>query len=224
MTGIIAAMDSELEAILKLMKDYTQKEVAGVRFYEGTLGDMPVVMCKCGVGKVMAACTATILCMSYPVDTLINVGVAGGLLDEQNVMDLVIADCAIQADFDTSPLDGPQGIGLVYKTSPRLVKEFSQAANQLQIPYTIGAIATQDLFMSRKEDYEKLNANFENCACSEMEGGAIAAVAKQFGIECMILRSLSDVVTHHDNSMEFAEFACAASEQVARLLSVWQQK
>ena len=164
---------------------------------------------------------ATILCMKEDLDALINVGVAGGLLPQQNVMDMVISDEVIQADYDTSPIDGKEGIGLCFQPDPALVKKAVHIAEKLQIPYSMGAVATQDIFMSDPADFDKLMARFPQAACSEMEGGAVAQVATSFQVPFLMLRSLSDVVCHEENPMEFQTFCKKASERASQFLENW---
>ena len=61
-------------------------------------------------------------------------------------------------------------------------------------------------------------AKFPDSACSEMEGGAIGHIASVFNVPVLIVRSLSDVVDHHDNPMEFETYAKIASTQAASLI------
>lgn len=218
MIGIIAAMDIEVDAIKAVSTITATKTVAGCQMYLGTLGDKEIVIGKSGVGKSYAAMATTILCMSYPIDKIINVGTAGGLKEDENVLDIVISDQVVQADYDTSPIDGPEGIGLVYPVDPEMVKASIQASQENHIPYHVGTIASQDLFMSREEDYQKLLKHFPASICSEMEAGAVAQVCTKFEIPFVILRGLSDVVHHSGNEMEFSEYASKASQQSAKMI------
>lgn len=224
MIGIIAAMDIEVEAIKKIATITSTKTIAGCEMQEGTLNGHDIVIGKSGVGKSHAAMAATILCMSYPIETIINVGTAGGLLQEENVLDIVISNQVVQADFDTTPIDGDEGLGLVYPVKENMVALCKEAAEEIQIPYHIGTIASQDLFMSREEDYAKLIKNFPTSACSEMEAGAIAQVCCDFDISYVIVRALSDVVHHSGNEMEFSEYAAKASDQTAKLINAFIQR
>ena len=112
MIGIVAAMDAEILEFEKRMDsvDHT-KTIAGCTLIYGKWQGKDVVLCKSGVGKAMAAMSCTILCMQENVDSIINVGTAGGLTQDEQVLDIVISDKVVQADYDTSPLDGPSGIG-----------------------------------------------------------------------------------------------------------------
>ena len=146
------------------------------------------------------------------------VGVAGGLKEDQNVLDIVISDKIVQADYDTSPIDGDDGIGLVFEADEKLKETCIEAAKKAKITYHVGTIASQDIFMARKEDYDRLMTKFADSACSEMEGGAIGQIAHVFNVPVLIVRSLSDVVDHHDNPMEFTTYAQIASKQAATLI------
>lgn len=204
MIGIVAAMDAEIHEFEKRMDlvDHT-KTIAGCTLTYGKWQGKDVVLCKSGVGKAYAAMSCTILCMQGNIDSIINVGTAGGLTQDEQVLDIVISDKVVQADYDTSPLDGPSGVGLVYNSHEKLSQSCIEAANAMQIRYHVGTIASQDLFMSRDEDFEKLMNNFPDSICSEMEAGAIGAVATQFNIPFVIVRSLSDVVHHNENQWNF---------------------
>ena len=222
MIGIVAAMDAEIHEFEKRMDlvDHT-KTIAGCTLTYGKWQGKDVVLCKSGVGKAYAAMSCTILCMQGNIDSIINVGTAGGLTQDEQVLDIVISDKVVQADYDTSPLDGSSGVGLVYNSHEKLSQSCIEAAKAMQIRYHVGTIASQDLFMSRDEDFEKLMNNFPDSICSEMEAGAIGAVATQFNIPFVIVRSLSDVVHHNENPMEFSTYVSKASVQSAKLIENW---
>ena len=217
MIGIVAAMDAEIHEFEKRMDlvDHT-KTIAGCTLTYGKWQGKDVVLCKSGVGKAYAAMSCTILCMQGNIDSIINVGTAGGLTQDEQVLDVVISDKVVQADYDTSPLDGPSGVGLVYNSHEKLSQSCIEAAKSMQIRYHVGTIASQDLFMSRDEDFEKLMNNFADSICSEMEAGAIGAVATKFNIPFVIVRCLSDVVHHNENP-----YVSKASAQSAKLIENW---
>ena len=120
MIGILAAMDTEVEAIKNIMEIKKEELYQGMNFTYGTIENKEVVLCKCGVGKCLASMSATLLCTKEKLSALINVGVAGGLKENQNVLDIVISDKIVQADYDTSPIDGNDGIGLVFEADEKL--------------------------------------------------------------------------------------------------------
>ena len=145
MIGIVAAMDAEIHEFEKRMDivDHT-KTIAGCTLTYGKWQGKDVVLCKSGVGKAYAAMSCTILCMQGNIDSIINVGTAGGLTQDEQVLDIVISDKVVQADYDTSPLDGPSGVGLVYNSHEKLSQSCIEAAKAMQIRYHVGTIASQD--------------------------------------------------------------------------------
>lgn len=224
MIGLIAATPQEMSAISGRMQKVSTRTLAHVEFRHGRLGKQDIVVALSGVGKVAAAIAATLMCQLYQPSCLISIGVAGGLKQEQEVGDLVISDTIIQADFDTTQFDGPEGLGMSFQANPELIQKAKNAAQKTQLNWMVGTIATQDLFMAAQEDYERLLHNFPNVACSEMEGGAVAQTAKAFSIPCLVLRTLSDVAVHENNSMEYAQFALESAQKAAAFLEVFCQE
>lgn len=221
MTGVIAAMPQELDAVLAHMAVEEEKEVGKVRFYKGKLEGQEIVIALAGVGEMSAAMAAGLLCALYHPDVLINVGVAGGLHAQQHPGDLVIGSEVVQADFDTSPIDGDKGVGQRFEADPQLVSEMEAVAKELEIPARTGLIATQDIFMARDVDYFALMEKFPQSLASEMEGAAVAFAASRFEVPFVVLRTLSDVVHHEDNPMEFENFARKSADRAAMLLKNW---
>ena len=216
MIGILVATDIELAAIQDTMDIQNTKEIAGRSFFYGTIQEQEVVLAQTGVGKTHAAMTTTILCLQEKVDLLINTGTAGGLKENQQVLDVVIGKKVIQADFDTSPIDGKDGYGLHYNLDSKALEKAEVVAKEIGLQVHVGTIATQDKFMSRPEDFQTLLELFPEVICCEMEAGAVGQVAHDFGVDTILIRCLSDVVVHEDNSMEYLEYAQIASKQVAR--------
>ena len=52
MIGIIAAMEKEVTHLLELMKEYKEKKIYHITFYQGTIGKTEIVICVSGIGKV----------------------------------------------------------------------------------------------------------------------------------------------------------------------------
>ena len=100
MIGIITALNQELEAFLDLCEDIALQEVKGIKFYQATLKQQPVVVVRSGVGKVYAALVTTALIENYPIKFLINVGSAGGLKENLIIGDVIIGHQVAEADFD----------------------------------------------------------------------------------------------------------------------------
>ena len=91
MIAIIGAMKVEIDALLDRMSEVQACPVQKISFYTGKLAGEPVVVTQSGVGKTLAAMSTTLLLEHFDVDGVINIGTAGGLLENQEVLDVVIS-------------------------------------------------------------------------------------------------------------------------------------
>lgn len=213
MIAVIAAMDSEVSAIVSKM-NAEAKKIHGIEFYEGTLENKDVVVMKSGVGKGNAAMSTTILLEHYPVEQIVNIGTAGGLKENENILDAVLSERVVQHDFDTSPIDGEAGIGLYYDADPKLLAICEAALKDLDVTVHKGLVASGDQFIAG-EATKNLCDKFPDAMCAEMEAGAIAQVSTHYQVPFVILRSLSDVACKPDSHMDFQEYVKHASERSA---------
>lgn len=224
MIAIICAIEQEVKAITKVMQETTKKSIMHMDVYEGKIADHLCVMALAGVGKVNAAMSATLLIDHYDVDTLINVGVAGGLKSDQETSDIVISKRVIQHDFDTSFIDGEEGMGLTYECDADLITKCSQILEANHVRYFIGDTASGDSFVGQNDYLKRIQKLFPDCISTEMEAGAISQVCANADIPCLIIRSLSDIAVKENNHLDFLEFAQEASHQAAWLAQALIEK
>ena len=104
MLGIIGAMDTEVAKLKELMTDVEIIEAASMQFYKGKLNGAEAVVVRAGVGKVNAACCTQTLIDRFPVDCVINTGIAGSLRAEIDIGDVVLATDAVEHDMDVAAL------------------------------------------------------------------------------------------------------------------------
>ena len=95
MLGIIGAMDKEVNALRDEMRDVTEKQIGFTRYYQGTLWGVPVCLARCGIGKVHAALCALGMIMTWDVEAVLNIGVAGALRPSLGIGDVVIGTSAV---------------------------------------------------------------------------------------------------------------------------------
>ena len=100
MLAVIGAMAEEV-ALMKadLVVGRTERH-AGVDVIHGYYQGIELVLAQCGIGKVNAAICAQMLIDRYEPRALIFSGVAGGLLPNMRVGDIVIASHVVQYDMD----------------------------------------------------------------------------------------------------------------------------
>ena len=75
--GILCAGDEELAPFLSVIKSCRVTEKAMLKFYEGQIDGVEVVVLFSGVCKVNAAIASQILIDTFGVESIINSGTAG---------------------------------------------------------------------------------------------------------------------------------------------------
>lgn len=208
--GIIGAMNEELDILLKDMELENKQSKANMTFHQGKLWGKDVVAVVCGIGKVNAAVCSQILISEYKVNSIINVGVAGGIKKNIYPGDVVIADSLVEYDMDTSVFGDP--IGQVprldtfdFKCDTKLVKLAQEACKKnSDINSFTGRIVTGDQFVADINKVKWLENQFDAYAC-EMEGGSIGHVSYLNSIPFVVIRSISDNANNGAH-MDFAEF------------------
>lgn len=219
MIALIAAMEIERDAIVTYMENVERKEISKISFVTGTIKGKETVVVLSGVGKVQAAIATTILLQNFTVDAIINIGTAGGLLETQNVLDVVLSDRVVQHDFDTSPIDGEDGIGKYFNADERLIHVCKEVFDSMDLSYHCGMVASGDVFINNDEQLARLYKYFPASNCAEMEAGAIAEVCSFFNVPFVVIRSLSDVAHKEASEMDFLTYAEKASRRSALFCS-----
>lgn len=230
MIGIIAALEGEVTAIKKQMTDSTQQNYAGLVFYSGFLKEAPVVVVRCGVGKVNAAMCTQILVDKYPVHAIINIGVAGGVAKNIRIGDVVISSDSVQYDMDASAFGHPRGEipnmdQTFFPADTKLIALAEKIAEEMGFAVRIGRIMTADLGVNSPELKEELCTAFDG-ACVEMEGAAIAQVACLNQIPHLIVRAISDNADGdlmEDYGQNFKRAVTNATAMVVEMVSVMAQ-
>lgn len=222
-TGIIVAMQEELDEILKIMSDIELKKIYEIEFIKGNINKKNIIAVKSGVGKVNAARVTQILIDRFNVKNIINLGSAGALNPELDIGDIVIAKDLIQHDFDITAFDHPKGyitdVGDYIKSDLNLITKFKETANSIdnkKYKIVLGTIASGDVFCTETKMKEKIYSKF-NAQCVEMEGAAIAQVCYLDKIPFIVIRSISDT-PNGKNAMVFDEFVKLASKRCADIL------
>ncbi|WP_332697600.1 5'-methylthioadenosine/adenosylhomocysteine nucleosidase [Halalkalibacter lacteus] len=222
--GIIGAMNEEIERMKTEMTVLKTHIYATVTFYEGTMHEKDMILCKCGVGKVNAALTTQILIDKFATTHILFTGVAGAIDESLDVGDLVVSTSAMQHDIDVTALGFKKGQIPYFEGS----SDFKADKDLIEIATTVakektdrhivqGKIVSGDQFISNHDYVQTLRKDFD-AACVEMEGAAVAQVATLNDIPFVIIRSMSDKA-NGEASMSFAEFTVLASEQSHLLVS-----
>ena len=219
--GILGAMAVEIETLKENMVDMRKTQRTGMVFYEGKLQGMDAVLVQSGIGKVNAAVCTQILCDCFGVTHVVNTGIAGSLLAELDIGDLVISRDAIHHDFDLRfwgrPIGQVPGFDVTaFPADEKMVELAFAAAEGVNSGHTrIGRVASGDQFICSKEQKEKIIADTQGI-CAEMEGASIAHTAYRNGIPFVIIRAISDKA---DDSaeMDYPTFEAIAANRCAQV-------
>lgn len=216
--GIIGAMDVEIKTIIEAMENPVMMQYAGMDFCEGHLNGLPVVVSRCGVGKVHAALCVQVLCDRFAVSHIVNTGIAGSLCAQLDIGDLVISRDAMYHDFDCCGFDYPKGkvpgLPVTFDADELLLNHAFTAAQQVHTGHVrIGRIASGDQFICSQSLKEQIISDTGGL-CTEMEGAAIAQAAFVNQKPFVIIRAISDKA---DNSaeMDYPSFEAAAARNCA---------
>lgn len=223
--GIIAAMDEEIASIKKLMKDISVKNIYELEFILGTIHSKNVVLVKCGVGKVNSARTTQILIDNFDLEYVINVGTAGGLNEQIEIGDIVIAEKLVQHDFDVTAGGHEKGyisyLGKYFYSDISLVNKSTNIIENMNENFKAitGLIATGDVFVQDIKIKNRIKKEF-NADCAEMEGASIAQVCFLNKIPFIVIRSISDK-PNGNNGIDFEKYLELACERYSKFIDIF---
>lgn len=216
--GIIGAMQMEVDNLKESMSDIRTESYSGVTYICGKIADTDVVAAVCGVGKVFAAICAEAMILTYHVDMVINIGVAGTLTKDLGVLDVAVADKVVQHDMNTSAIGDPIGLlsglnEIFLPADDKMRALLCECLKEEGIHYLSGPIATGDLFVETNAQRGVIRERFGAIA-AEMEGGSIGQVCYVNEVPFTILRSISDGAGGAMDYETFAEKAAIQSIEV----------
>ncbi len=196
--AIIGAMDEEITGLREHMQIEAEYKQAGLVFYEGQLAAKPIVLVRCGVGKVNASICTQILADRYQPAAIINSGAAGGIHPNVDIGHIAISTTVLHHDFDTTALGFQPGSipfmdSSLFLADTHLV-QLTQAASEnvfgAACTHT-GLVVSGDQFISSAEQKQRIGQQFD-ALCAEMEGAAVAQAAHLNDIPFVIIRVISD--------------------------------
>lgn len=219
MIAIVGAMSEEVSAILSYLEEPKTTTLHMIVFHEGILNTKPVVVFQSGVGLVSAAMSLTVCLDHFNISHIINIGTAGGLHPDQKVLDLVIPDQLTYHDMDITPFGNERNFSpknrFIFHTDKVLIDRFKPLISHERVWY--GPLVSGNQFVSTETQLRSIKDHYPEAMACDMEGTALANVANEFKTPIIILRSLSDIVLHPDNSMSFSEYLDKASQRSAKL-------
>ena len=221
MIAIIGATDFEMSKVLPSIELERKEIIGGYEFYIGKLFQKETVAVKCGIGKVFAAVCCQTLLLNFQVDTIINIGAAGGLVEGLSMGDVVLCDSAVQYDMDTTAFGDPLGlISGINKVmfDIHICDGFKETLRDKKIHTIIGHNATADMFCTKPEVKIMLKEHF-GCSCVDMEAAALAQVCYINNRNFESIKIISDGA--NDNSGEdYNKYTGTVGDRVMEILEI----
>ena len=225
--GIISAMDNEIAKLKEEANIERTDTIGGVEYYVGTLKGKPVVIARSGIGKVRSSAGVTAMLSNFRISKMIFTGIAGGVADETQVMDQVIATKLVEHDYGMITndgfywLSGDPGVGTepgeYYDTDKDLTDlAYNCAVEVLGESHVFkGVIATGDQFIASETYVEKLRNDYNAYAC-EMEGASVAVICIKYSVPFTVIRCLSDKADGeaHESYENFGDVAADNSSAI----------
>ncbi len=220
--GVIGAMQVEVQPLILEMRSVTKRTVSGRVFHRGRLCGRDVVVVRGGVGKVNAAMSAEAMILEYRPELIVNVGVAGALTGALEIGDIAVARDLVQYDVDSTALGDPPGFvstveRVEFPCAPWAVEGIVRALACLDgMKARVVRIASGDRFNDDAQTAKMIVDTFHADAC-EMEACPIAQVCFVNGIDCAVIRAISDS-TAGSHSREYTLCRDVAAGAAARAL------
>ncbi|AXE38900.1 Aminodeoxyfutalosine nucleosidase [Acidipropionibacterium virtanenii] len=214
--GIMGAMADEIRLIRDDLTD--PRPVPGaLDITFGWLDGIPVLVSRCGIGKVNAALAASAMAAAGAA-SIVFTGVAGAVAPGLGIGDVVVGDRFIQHDADGTAFGDPigqvPGEPACWRPDPGLTDRVLTAARRVDPGgrrVVAGTIASGDQFIADPARVTWLRAQFDASAV-EMEGAALAQAASRLGVPFAVARILSDSADGAAAS-DFPAFLARAAER-----------
>ena len=212
---ILAAVPRELELLTAALEGSRISESGVYQTTEGFLGEARIICCAGGVGKANAAAASTSLIERHRPSQIIITGCGGAYPGSGlSVGSLAVASDELFADEGSETPDGwldlramqlplyTQGTQHYYNTIP-LSRHAAEKAMQLAdthgVPLVRGRFLTVSSCSGTRIRGLELSRRHQ-AVCENMEGAAVALVALRYGIPCLEIRGISNLVEDRDLS------------------------
>lgn len=178
-------------------------KVRGMLGFTGNYKGQKISVQGTGMGIPSISIYAHELINEYGVNKLIRIGSCGGMQENIELRDLIIA---MSASTNSSVNKNRfSGMDFAPTADFSLFKTAIDKSSQLQIPFKAGAVLTSDVFYNDNPEAWKLWASY-NVLAVEMETSALYTIAAKFGVQALSILTVSDsLVKKSETSSEERE-------------------
>ncbi|MBJ6750796.1 futalosine hydrolase [Geomonas anaerohicana] len=212
---VTASTRLELSELLAATSASALPDAGHVPLYRTEMRGTEILFALTGIGKVNAASAVTLLCERYAPDLIINTGCGGAFAGAGlAVGDLAVADSEYLADEGVRTPDGWRGLDLIgipvyegrgERLFNRIPLDREMARRALDcatvggFDTVLGPFLTVSTCSGTTRQGEELLRRFPG-VCENMEGAAVAQVALMYGVPCLEVRGISNMVEDRDLS------------------------
>jgi futalosine hydrolase len=210
---ILAATPQETVLLEHSLGTATRRKTVALEYAEGSIGSQQVIICAGGIGKVNAAAACAALIERNHPRLVINTGCAGAYPGSGlSIGELAVASNEFLGDEGVLTGEGWQdlrymGIPTVihssrlYHNEIPLSKHAAEKAMQLAdyngVKLVRGRFVTLSTCSGTRLRGEEL-AHWFHGICENMEGAAVAQTCLRYGIDCLEIRGVSNMVDERD--------------------------
>jgi futalosine hydrolase len=210
---ILAATPQETVLLEHALGSTARMKSDDFGYAEGKLGNLPVIICAGGIGKINAAAATAVLIERCAPRLVINTGCAGAYLASGlTVGDLAVASEEFLGDEGVLTSEGWQdlrfmkiptvihGSRLYHNAIPlskHAAEKAMQLADYLGVKLARGRFITVSSCSGTRKQGEELARRFHGL-CENMEGAAVAQICLRYGINCLEIRGISNLVDERD--------------------------
>lgn len=186
--GIIAAMPLEIAFLLSKCEIVNEIKLKKNVFYQCELEDVELVVVASGVGKTNASVYTQILIDFFEVQSVINIGIAGGLSKQLKPLDMVLGTSFSHHDVRISQMEQLFPHRSVFNSSLELLNLF----NSYFSDETVGKIVSGEAFVADTTEKEKIIKEHQPLLV-DMETSSMAHCCFINDVSFIAIRGVSDM-------------------------------
>lgn len=211
--GILCASDTELAPFLPCIANRQTTGKAMLQFHTGQIRQTEVVAVYSGVCRVNAAVAAQLLIDLFQVHSIVNAGTAGGMQEEVQLFDTVVARQSAYHDMDADILTEfhPWMPSVYFPADEQMLAAARAYSRTSQHRLLFGRIVTGERFVGESGRAE-ICARFAPLAV-DMETAGVAHVCYVNRVPFLSIRTITDTAAH--SGMENFERNCQRASEIS---------
>jgi adenosylhomocysteine nucleosidase len=189
MIAVFCAMEEEVKELKRQMTVENVYRYKASRIYEGMFHSKKVLLVQTGVGKQKALEAAEYVLDKFSVNAVISCGFGGALVDSLGIGDVVYYSSICTSEGKE------ESVGLAAFTAPVYQKVIQQARSSSKngFRYLYGKGVTTGEICATQAARGQLYREYL-ATVVDMESYWIARAVLNLGIQCIVVRSISDLV------------------------------